>query len=84
MIKVTSLCLEIKLSQILTIAGSSLKIHELLGITIDWRLTFENHINKLCKEASQKLKALAGISNYMTFDKRKIIMKAFITSQVSY
>ena len=59
-------------------------IRELLGTTIDSRLTFENYINKLCKKASQKLNALARISNYMTFDKRKIIMKAFITSQVSY
>ena len=54
-------------------------VHELLGITIDSKLTFENVINKICKETSQKLNALSRISFYMTFDKRKIIMKAFIT-----
>ena len=39
-----------------------------------------HYINKLCKKTSQKLNALTRISNYMTFDKRKIYLKAFITS----
>ena len=59
-------------------------VHELFGITTDSKLTFENHINKLCKKASQKLNALARISNLMVFDKRKITMKAIITSRISY
>ena len=54
-------------------------VHELLGITISSKLTFENHINKLCKKASHKLNAVTIISNYMTLDKRKIIIKAIIT-----
>ena len=59
-------------------------VHEPLVITIDLKLTFENHINKLCKKTSQKVNALTRISDYMSFDERKIIMKAFITSQFSY
>ena len=65
-------------------------IHEILGINIDSRLSFENHINKLCKKASQKLNASAGISNYMTSDRKKDNNESFcitmqsITSQVSY
>ena len=55
-------------------------MHELPGITIDWELIFETHVNKLCWKANQKLNALAWISNYMTFDKRKTIMKALVTS----
>ena len=58
--------------------------YELLGITIDSKLTFETHINKLFKKVKQKLNALAQISNYTTFDERKIITKVFITSQFSY
>ena len=34
----------------------------LLGITIDSNLTFENHINSICKNASQKLNAFARIA----------------------
>ena len=34
----------------------------LLGITIDSNLTFENHINNICKKASQKLNVLSSKS----------------------
>ena len=56
----------------------------LLGVTIDSNLTFESHINNLCKKSSAKLNALARISGYMDIKKRRIIMKSFITSQFSY
>ena len=46
-------------------------LHELLRLTIHSKLTFESHINKLCKKASQKLDAFAEISNYIAFDKRR-------------
>ena len=41
----------------------------LLGITIDSNLTFENHINSICKKVSQKLNALARIASYMNIQK---------------
>ena len=41
----------------------------LLGITIESKLRLKN----------QKLNALVRISYYIAFDKRKLIMKAFIT-----
>ena len=56
----------------------------LLGITIDSNLTFENHINSICKNANQKLISLARIAPYMNTQKRKAIMKSFVTSQFSY
>ena len=59
-------------------------IHGLLGITIDSKLTLENYINKLCKKVSQNLNTLVKIFNYMAFNKRKIIMKAFIKSYFRY
>ena len=37
----------------------------LLVITMDCNLTFENHINSICKKASQKLNAFARITPYM-------------------
>ena len=56
----------------------------LLGITIDSNLTFENHINNICKKASQKLNALARVTPYINMQKRRIIMKSFVTSQFGY
>ena len=56
----------------------------ILGITIDSNLSFENHINNLCKNASQKLNALARISGYMDLQKSRTLMKLFITLQFGY
>ena len=57
---------------------------KLLGVKFDFNLSFENHVTSLCKKASQKLHALAKISHYMDLNKRRNLMKAFITSQFSY
>ena len=56
----------------------------LLGIMIDSKLTFENHISNICKITSQKLNALARVTPYMNIQKRRIIMKSFVTSQFGY
>ena len=58
--------------------------NELLCIILDSKLSFEDHINNLCKKASQKLNALARIAPYMCLEKRKTVMKAYITSQFGY
>ena len=63
------------------IAESKVK---LLGITIDNKLDFNEHVSNICKKASQKLHALTRISPYIDNQKLKIIMKAFIESQFSY
>ena len=57
---------------------------QLLGVNIDKNLNFSDHVNTLCKKASQKLHALARISPYMGQDKVKLIMNAFIKSHFSY
>ena len=57
---------------------------EKLGVKVDSKLSFENHISSLCKKASQKLYALARVVNFMDLAKRKSLMKAFITSQFDY
>ena len=51
---------------------------KLLGVMIDKKLNFKDHVSKICKKASQKIHALARISNYMSKDKLKTVMKAFI------
>ena len=57
---------------------------KLLGVTIDNKLSFDPHVTNLCKKVSQKLSALSRISSYMTIEKRKLIMNAFINSQFGY
>ena len=57
---------------------------KLFGVRFDSNLSFESHITSLCKKASQKLHALARILHYMDLNKRRNLMKAFITSQFSY
>ena len=71
----------------INIDGSNLenkKKQKILGVKFDSSLSFKGHITSLCKKASQKLHALARIVNYMDLPKRKVLMKAFITSHFSY
>ena len=56
----------------------------LLGIDIDCKLSFENHINQICSKARAKIKALARIAPFLNKRKRKLLMNAFFKSQFSY
>ena len=53
---------------------------KLLGLTLDRRLNFKNHVSNLCKKASQKLHALARVSKYMEKSKLELIITSFIMS----
>ena len=57
---------------------------KLLGVTLDSKLNFNVHVNQVCMKASQKLYALARVSNYMDTEKVKLIMRSFIMSHFSY
>ena len=56
----------------------------LLGILIDSELSFDQHISSICSKASKKLHVLGRIATFMTFNKRRALMKAFIESQFNY
>ena len=62
----------------------NIKSEKLLGINIDNFLTFNEHVSKLCRKASQKLYAIARISSYLNKNKLRLIMKAFFSSQFGY
>ena len=62
----------------------SSKTEVLLGITIDRKLKFDDHVNRLCKKASLKLNALARIAPFMNVSKKRIITKSFIETQFGY
>ena len=57
---------------------------KLLGINIDNKLDFKEHVTNLCKKASNKLQALARIASFIDTTKLRCLMKAFIESQFSY
>ena len=57
---------------------------KLLGIKSDHKLSFEPHVESLCKKASQKLNALGRMDSSLKFKQRKLLLNAFITSQFSY
>ena len=64
------------------ILNSSCK--KLLGITIDNKLSFDEHVTSLCSKASQKLHALIRVARFMTLHQKRTIMRAFINSQFGY
>ena len=57
---------------------------KLLGVTIDCKLSFDDDMTILCSKTSQKLYALSRVASYVSFDKKRILLKTFITSQFSY
>ena len=72
---------------LLRFCGKDLVASELeivLGIQIDNKLNFENHIKPLCNKASQKLGALQRISNMLDTQKKNLLFNSIIKSQFSY
>ena len=57
---------------------------KLLGITFDSKLTMKKHIAKICKQAANKLNALARIAKFLDQDKRILLMKSFVISRFNY
>ena len=58
---------------------SSTCSEKFFGIKIDNKLTFEEHVEGLCKKASQEVSALARISSSVRLEQRKGIVNSFIT-----
>ena len=56
----------------------------LLGVKIDKKLKFKNHIEELCRKTVYKLLALRRIRKYLTVEKVKFLANAFINSQFTY
>ena len=83
LITIELICNKVKL-KINSIVISKSDSVELLGISIDNKLTFNEHINNLCRNASYRLYALRRIRKYLTQDQAKCLHNAFINSQFNY
>ena len=71
----------------INVNGNTIKSSEkvkLLGINIDKKLNFKDHIDQMCKKANQKLNALSRVAPYMEIAKRKLLFNAFFQSQFNY
>ena len=55
-----------------------------LGVYFDNTLNFDIHVTKLCKKAGEKLHALARVASFTSFNLKKLIFNAFISSQFNY
>ena len=49
-----------------------------LGAQFDHKLTFNDHISKLCKKATQKVQAIPRVAPYINISKGIILLNAFL------
>ena len=57
---------------------------KLLGIIIDSKLNFKEHLQGIMKKASQKVNVLFRITSYMNLAKRKLLINLLFISQFNY
>jgi len=55
-----------------------------LGIIIDEKWSFENHIDSICKRLRQVIPKLYFIRKYLSFKNKKIIYESWLKSHLSY
>ena len=56
----------------------------MLGLDIDRKLNFNEHVSSLRRKAGNKLSVLARLSNFMSFKQGRIFLKTFMESQFGY
>ena len=69
---------------IITLTLKNSNEEETLGVPIDRKLTFYQHIKKMCRKAGQKLSALLRLSLCLDTNKRKTIYTTMVKSQLNY
>ena len=57
---------------------------KLLGITIDNKLNFEEHISGLCKKASMQLNVISRLQKFMGKEQKEALINSFIFSNFNY
>ena len=59
--------------------------HEkLLGVIIDNKLSFDEHIVNICKTANKKLNALSRINHYVKRNQKEFLLSSLIISNFTY
>ena len=57
---------------------------KLLGVTVDFKLSFKPHISNICKKASRQLNVLNRIGKHLNLQCRLMIYHSFILSNFNY
>ena len=57
---------------------------KLLGITIDNKLNFEEHISELCKKASMQSNTISHLHRFMSKEQKEALINSFIFSNFNY
>ena len=55
-----------------------------LGVCIDEKLTFNEHIKRVCTKASRQISALQRLSGVLDLDSRKVVYKCFILANFDF
>ena len=77
---IMDLCLNI--DGIISFTSSSVK---LLGITIDWKLNFNEHVkNNICVVSNKKLYALSRLRNKLSLNQKLLLFNRFVMSCFQY
>ena len=74
-------CMNLKTGNI-NIENSACK--KLLGVNIDNKLNFIEHLDRIIKKASRKTSPLPKVFSFMDLTKRSFLMNSFFTSQLIY
>ena len=62
----------------------SLSAVKLLGIEINNKLNFNNHINTICRSAANQLNALIRLRRFLGIEERKALIQSFVLSNFNY
>ena len=57
---------------------------KLLGVHIDDKLKFNEHINKMCKSAGNQLNALIRLKSFLGLKEKEVLVNSFIYSNFNY
>ena len=66
------------------IKDSSENCVKLLGIKINNRLSFDQHISNLCEKASNQLNAIGRVQKYMSFKEKEVLLNSFVLPNFNY
>ena len=63
---------------------TSEKSVKLLGINIDDKLSFDEHVSSLCKKASNQLNAISRLHKYLGFKEKEVLINSFVYANFNY